>query len=140
MGINIPKTVEEIEKSAWFRKLNKPELVAGLESAAEAWLRKHGTKSQMGRQLHAALVMYRQSKAGHMLTPRNVAILTFSILYVVCPVDAIADIVPVIGWLDDIGILTVAFSSILSSMGKPAENQAEETAPCPETDFTNTPT
>lgn len=125
MDENIPQTVEEIENSKWFKKLNKPELIAGLESGAELWLRKHGSKSKVGKQLHTALQMYRQSKAGNVLTPRNVALLTFSILYVVCPLDAIADIIPVIGWMDDIGVLSLVFSAILASMatgGKKSDN------------------
>ena len=55
MDENIPQTVEEIEKSKWFKKLYKPEIIAGLESGAELWLKKHGTKSKVGKQLHAAL-------------------------------------------------------------------------------------
>lgn len=116
MKADIPKTIEEIENSSWFKKLNKPELIAGLETAAETWLKKHGTKGKIGNQVHAALKIYRQSKAGNVLTPRNTAILIFSILYAVCPVDAIADIIPLIGWLDDIGILTLAFSAIITRM------------------------
>ena len=38
MDENIPQTVEEIEKSKWFKKLYKPEIIAGLESGAEHWL------------------------------------------------------------------------------------------------------
>lgn len=116
MDEKVPQTVEEIENSKWFKKLNKPEIIAGLESGAELWLKKHGTKSKVGKQLHAALQLYRQSKAGNVLTPRNVAILTFSILYVVWPMDALADIIPVIGWMDDIGVLSLVFTAIISSM------------------------
>lgn len=124
MDKRIPESIEEIENSKWFRKLNKPELIAGMEVAAEAWLKKHGRKSKIGKQLHAALLLYRQSKAGNVLTPSNVAILSFSILYAVFPADAIADIIPVIGWLDDMGILSLAFSAIITNMatvGKKAD-------------------
>ena len=130
MDENIPQTVEEIENSKWFKKLNKPEIIAGLESGAELWLKKHGTKSKVGRQLHAALQLYRQSKAGNVLTPRNVAILTFSILYVVWPMDALADIIPVIGWMDDMGILSLAFSAIITSMA--AGGKKTEASPLPQ--------
>jgi uncharacterized membrane protein YkvA (DUF1232 family) len=129
MEDNIPQTVEEIEKSKWFKKLYKPEIIAGLESGAELWLKKHGTKSKVGRQLHAALQLYRQSKAGNVLTPRNVAILTFSILYVVWPMDALADIIPVIGWMDDIGVLSLVFTAIISSMATTGKKPGEEPKP-----------
>lgn len=129
MEENIPQTVEEIEQSKWFKKLYKPEIIAGLESGAELWLKKHGTKSKVGKQLHAALQLYRQSKAGNVLTPRNVAILTFSILYVVWPMDAIADIIPVIGWMDDMGILSLAFSAIITSMATGSRKTDDSTQP-----------
>ena len=140
MDENIPQTVEEIENSKWFKKLNKPEIIAGLESGAELWLKKHGTKSKVGRQLHAALQLYRQSKAGNVLTPRNVAILTFSILYVVWPMDALADIIPVIGWMDDIGVLSLVFTAIISSMAT-ADRKSDD-SPQPliaDTDSAETP-
>ena len=130
MDKKIPESIEEIEHSKWFKKLNKPELIAGMEVAAEAWLKKHGKKSKIGKQLHAALLLYRQSKAGNVLTPRNVAILAFSILYAVFPADAIADIIPVIGWMDDMGILSLAFSAIITSMA--AGGKKTEASPLPQ--------
>lgn len=140
MEDNIPQTVEEIEKSKWFKKLNKPEIIAGLESGAELWLKKHGTKSKVGKQLHAALQLYRQSKAGSVLTPRNVAILTFSILYVVWPMDALADIIPVIGWMDDIGVLSLVFTAIISSMATADRKSDDSTQPLiADTDSEETP-
>ena len=69
-----------------------------------------------------------------MLTPRNVAILTFSILYVVWPMDALADIIPVIGWMDDIGVLSLVFSAIIASMATAGKKPGEEPEPeLPET-------
>jgi uncharacterized membrane protein YkvA (DUF1232 family) len=32
----------------------------------------------------------------------------FAVLYFVLPVDAIPDILPVLGWLDDVGVLSAA--------------------------------
>ena len=140
MEDNIPQTVEEIENSKWFKKLNKPEIIAGLESGAELWLKKHGTRSKVGRQLHAALQLYRQSKAGNVLTPRNVAILTFSILYVVWPMDALADIIPVIGWMDDIGVLSLVFTAIISSLTTTDRKSDDSTQPLiADTDSEETP-
>lgn len=138
MDKRIPESIEEIEHSKWFKKLNKPELIAGMEVAAEAWLKKHGKKSKIGKQLHAALLLYRQSKAGNVLTPRNVAILAFSILYAVFPADAIADIIPVIGWMDDMGILSLAFSAIITSMGAQSGKEDAE-SPAPATTDDDTP-
>ena len=34
-----------------------------------------------------------------------VLVLSFAVLYVAMPVDAIPDFVPIIGWLDDVGVM-----------------------------------
>lgn len=36
--------------------------------------------------------------------------LLMAVVYVVMPIDAIPDVVPVIGWLDDLGVVTLAMA------------------------------
>jgi len=42
------------------------------------------------------------------------AILGAAIAYVLCPIDAIPDAIPVIGWTDDIGVLGAALTGVAS--------------------------
>ena len=41
-------------------------------------------------------------------------LLFLAVLYVVSPIDAIPDVIPVIGWLDDIGVLSLAATMLIN--------------------------
>lgn len=42
--------------------------------------------------------------------------LAAAVIYVVSPVDAIPDVIPVIGWLDDIGVLGLMISWLMREL------------------------
>lgn len=48
----------------------------------------------------------------------NMSVIVGTIIYVASPVDAIPDIVPVLGWLDDITIVGYAVSKLSEEMKK----------------------
>lgn len=48
------------------------------------------------------------------LNKTSLAIIVGSLLYVLSPLDAIPDIIPVFGWLDDIAIVGLAMSKLNS--------------------------
>lgn len=47
-----------------------------------------------------------------------------ALVYAVAPIDAIPDVVPLLGWLDDLGVLTLAFGLIARDMAKHAKAAA----------------
>lgn len=42
----------------------------------------------------------------------------FAVLYVVMPADLIPDVIPILGWLDDIGIITLAVAWTAQQVAK----------------------
>jgi uncharacterized membrane protein YkvA (DUF1232 family) len=53
------------------------------------------------------------------------------VIYIISPIDAVADFIPVVGWLDDIGVLGLMYlfmmkelSSYIESHHKPAPDAA----------------
>ena len=47
-----------------------------------------------------------------------------AVLYVISPVDLIPDVLPVIGWLDDIGVLGLALTFVTRDMARFAQANA----------------
>ena len=46
------------------------------------------------------------------VNPWNASIIVATIIYVVSPIDAIPDIIPILGWLDDVTIVGYALSKL----------------------------
>lgn len=93
-----------------------PELVARLFSGRPAAERAQVTQAHM---------------SGSLFTPRNVIIAVLGLLYVIWPLDLLPDIMPVIGWLDDIGVLALLVAMVVQACRKEPEEGAP---PRPERD------
>ena len=55
------------------------------------------------------------------------AFVLLAVAYVVMPIDLIPDVAPIVGWLDDIGVATMA----MLFLGKVAERYRDEVALAP---------
>ena len=60
--------------------------------------------------------------------PRIVAVL--AVLYVLLPIDAIPDIIPILGWLDDLGVVGLAFGYVLTQAAKFEKSRLEQLSSC----------
>lgn len=106
------------EKSKWANHmveiLKDPQTLANFEKAVENWLKAKGTTSPTMKRAEQAYSIFRSGKAKkELLTPRTLIILGAALLYLVSPLDAIPDLVPIVGLLDDLGILSMVLAAVL---------------------------
>lgn len=57
----------------------------------------------------------------------NASIIVATIVYVVSPIDAIPDVIPVLGWLDDVTIVGYALSKLSDELKRYKEIKVELT-------------
>ena len=120
-------SLDELRKSEWWEKAKDPNIQASICNTAELWLNRYGKKSKIARRLSDAVQLLRNSlREKKLATPRNIVILTAVILYTVTPLDGIPDILPVIGWLDDLGLLALAFNTVMSHLPGKSGNSAPD--------------
>ena len=120
-------TLEELKNSEWWEKAKDPRVQASICNTAELWLQKFGKKSKVAQRLSDAVRLLRSSlKDKKIATPRNIVILTAVVLYTITPLDGIPDILPVIGWLDDLGLLALALKSVMDFLPGNNTSPAEE--------------
>lgn len=72
------------------------------------------------KKLDTAKTLFDSSRKGDVWTPRNVILAAIALLYFVSPVDFVPDwAFPLVGWLDDAGIIAAVVCWILTHRGKP---------------------
>ncbi|CEN49257.1 YkvA family protein [Capnocytophaga canimorsus] len=65
------------------------------------------------------LRMFKDGTSGkYSISKSTLAVISGAILYVVSPVDAIPDIFPLIGWTDDIAVVTFVIGKLSSEIQK----------------------
>lgn len=60
------------------------------------------------------------------LSIRYKAIIVGTLLYLICPVDAIPDFIPVYGWSDDAMVIITAISAVVGEIDDKVNQKAEE--------------
>lgn len=127
--MNNKKDTDSFEKSKWVQRmkeiLSDPKRLAEFEQAVAKFLEAKGKSSPTMARAHQAYRMFRSSKAKDLLTPRNAILLGAALLYLISPMDAIPDLAPVIGLLDDLGILSLILAMVIPSLLKNDEVPAE---------------
>lgn len=123
-------SIEALQKSEWWQKAKDPQNHAAIFARAEEWLKNHSNSGPVYRLLQEATAALRRlSEQDKLFTKRNTLILTAVILYTISPMDAVPDMVPLIGLLDDLGLLTLALGFILNGGKDPEKDTPDTPAP-----------
>lgn len=113
------RSVDALMKSKWWKKAKNPECQSAIIARAQDWLAKHGGESRLVQVLQNLLdELQDRCMQQTLFTCRNIIMMTACILYVVSPADAVPDVLPVIGLVDDLGLLTLVWSAFVKSRGR----------------------
>ena len=85
------------------------------------WVRPDGTSTTAALRLLPDLVRLVRRLAADRSLPRGVRVRLWLLLaYLVCPIDLVPDVLPVIGWADDAVVVALALRSVLRRAGPEA--------------------
>lgn len=125
------KTADELLNSPWGRDASRVKNPVAIASQASAIAGKFPNSRLAQRVSAAAGMVQRGGLNGRSLDAKSIVLLTAALLYVICPIDVIPDMIPIVGWLDDIGVLGIAVyyaGAAISALTGSKKTEEEEDA------------
>ncbi len=111
-------TIEALLQSKWGRMVSNPQFRGQLIDMAEAWLNKH-KDSPLAFHLIRLLEMLRPLLTSEEpLSKTKMLAIAAAVLYVISTLDAVPDFLPLIGWLDDLGVIAMVLRYVVGSVEK----------------------
>lgn len=117
----IPHSASDLEQSRWADMVRDPKAIKKVLKKSSDLLGRLGKEHPIAKRVQDSIDLMNNGWAGEMLSGRNLLILAAALAYFISPIDVIPDFIPVIGWLDDIGVIGMALSAILPGRRKDEE-------------------
>jgi uncharacterized membrane protein YkvA (DUF1232 family) len=108
-------------ESSWVRQARDPQTVARVIEELPQWVQKVQNSELVAR----ALRLWEYLTSGK-CSWTEVAMVAGALLYLISPIDAIPDFIPVVGWMDDMAIagLVLAYLDRKAGASKPHDATA----------------
>ena len=114
----IPRSASDLEQSRWADMVREPKAMKKVLKKSSDLVGRLGKGHPIAARAKEAIHLVNNGCAGEMLSGRNLLIMAAALAYFISPIDVIPDFIPVIGWLDDIGVIGMALSAILPGRRK----------------------
>ncbi len=121
-------SIDQLLRSRWAQLASDPQLRRKIPSMLRKLLEVIPSSHPVVKRIRTALQLFEKESAGELVNSRNLIILSAALLYTFWPADAIPDLLPIVGWMDDVGLLTLVLTSLASSFRKdesPADQEPE---------------
>ncbi len=123
------RSIEQLLRSRWAELAQNPELCRKLPSLLRGLLETLPTSHPVAGRIRTALHLFERESAGGLASSRNLIILSAALLYTFWPADAIPDLLPLVGWLDDAGLLTLVLATLSRRFRRSAPPEDSTTEP-----------
>lgn len=124
-----PKSVDELLETKWGREAMQPGSEQKILDALPDLLRElesgGGSRPELARHAEAIYDLLRRHLSGERpLTERQTNSIKAALLYLLAPVDIIPDVLPVLGWEDDMIIITLVKDELAELLEIPADEES----------------
>jgi uncharacterized membrane protein YkvA (DUF1232 family) len=106
----------EFLESKWMRKAARPDAAPTVRAQFPNWIRQVGN----GELVEKAKRLWAYFKSGQCSNFERILIVA-GLLYLISPLDAVPDFIPVVGWLDDLGVAAMILTYLGSKAGEDSE-------------------
>ena len=120
------RSIDEFFRSEYVRRVRDPQVLSKVMATAGKMVDKLGKGHPLARKIKRSLDVLSSLRGEDVWNTRNALLLGGALLYVITPVDAVPDPLPLVGLLDDVLVLTSVLAQL--RIGKAAGAPLSESA------------